>query len=389
MTGFLFQNVLRPLRRTFFFASFLWPVLAHAEPFRPADDNEVIEQLPPSPVRSVDKTLDGDAPDPILAARLARAFVERNRRTGDSRLLGYAQGVLTPWWNLDDAPDPVLMMRAILRQAHHDFDGALLDLNRLLERSPDNGQAWLTKATVLRVQGHFTQARDACGKLDANRNEVVYSICSISMRGLGGRLASARKEFAALKTKIQRQPDNIAAWYYAERGDAEVRAGDTEAALSTYQYATRRFSEDLDLLAAYADLLLQEHKYGDVFAVIPSDTTVDALRLRRALAAKALQDPSFKEMDRRIRAGFKAARARGEALHIREEARYRLAMEDPIEKIIPLAVANWEVQREAWDARILIDCANRAGNSKLARPVEKWLRETGYQDVRLPPVARP
>lgn len=384
MTGHLFKNVLRPVRGTFFLVLLL-PILAAAEPFRPQNDKDIIEELPPSPVRSLsDKEL-----DPSLAAQLAKAFIERNQKSGDSRLLGYAQGVLSPWWESDDAPDEVLMMRAILKQSHHQFDAALVDLEKLIARKPDHAQAWLSKASVLRVQGKLSEAAAACERLDSKSTTLIHQICSLSMRGMRGELDAALDGFEKIKSKVLRQPANIIAWYYAERAEAEARAGRRKQARKSYEYATRRFPDDVNLRAAYADLLLDNRSYGEVIALIPVGTRVDALKLRQALAAMSLGDPAFKEMDRQMRAGFKAMHARGEALHIREEARYRLAAGDPIEKIIPLAQKNWAIQHEPWDARILIDSANRAGDSRLAKPVKVWLKQTGMKDARLPPVARP
>src|SRR5262245_25917477 len=64
-----------------------------------------------------------DAPrDPAKATAAAKKAIELARREADPRYWGRAQGALQPWWNEPDPPQEVLMLRATIRQALHDFD---------------------------------------------------------------------------------------------------------------------------------------------------------------------------------------------------------------------------------------------------------------------------
>lgn len=103
----------------------------------------------------------------------------------------------------------------------------------------------------------------------------------------------------------------------------------------------------------------------------------------------ALRDPSFAVLDAQMRDGFAASRARGEALHLREEARYRLAAGDDPRSLLDLALANWNAQHEPWDARLLLEVAGAARRPEAATPVREWLRGSGLQDARIPPETRP
>jgi hypothetical protein len=53
---------------------------------------------------------------------------------------------------------------------------------------------------------------------------------------------------------------------------------------------------------------------------------------------------------------------------------------------LPLALQNWEVQREPADARILLECALAAGDPAAATPVVEFVHDTGLADSRLTPL---
>lgn len=320
---------------------------------------------------------------------LARVHIQRARDSGDPRHLGYAQGVLAPWWSAADAPDAVLLMRATLRQSRHDFSGALSDLDQLLSRRPDDAQAWLTKATILRVLGRYPEARGACTRLDGLADRFVESLCVTAIRGLAGELKAAATELDALRPTLNRAPAGLSAWYFAERAEMAARAGDEVLADTLYREALQKHPEDLDLRAAYADLLLDRAKPMETLALIDENTAVDALRLRRALALHALDSPAFTALDAQIRDGFAAARRRGEALHLREEARYVLATTSDAPRALRLAQDNWAIQHEPWDARLLLAASLAANQPAAAAPVRAWIPQTGFEDARLPRARAP
>jgi hypothetical protein len=50
---------------------------------------------------------------------------------------------------------------------------------------------------------------------------------------------------------------------------------------------------------------------------------------------------------------------------------------------VGLASANYAVQREPRDARILLEAAIAAQDSASAQPALDWLRSSGFEDARL------
>ena len=74
---------------------------------------------------------------------------------------------------------------------------------------------------------------------------------------------------------------------------------------------------------------------------------------------------------------------RGDTVHQREEARFALAAERDPARALRLAQQNWRVQREAADARILLEAAAAADAPGAAAPALAWLADTGCQWPRL------
>src|SRR4029453_1646985 len=120
--------------------------------YLPKDDGQVLEKLPVSPMdpeakalKQMRQSLIQDPGNLPLAVALARRYIEQGRGQSDPRYFGYAQGVLSPWWNENAPPLEVLVLRATIRQSLHDFDAALADLNQALVRDSRNAQARLTR----------------------------------------------------------------------------------------------------------------------------------------------------------------------------------------------------------------------------------------------------
>src|SRR4030095_13639478 len=139
---------------------------SRAEPFVPRHDDQVLERLPVAPLdptaqrlRAMRSQLAVRPDNLALATSAAWLYIEQGRALSDPRYYGYAQGVLAPWWSTADAPAPVRVLRATIRQQHHEFPSALDDLAQAVHEDPANAQAWLTQAVVQQVLGQYEDAR--------------------------------------------------------------------------------------------------------------------------------------------------------------------------------------------------------------------------------------
>jgi predicted Zn-dependent protease len=334
-----------------------------AAPFVPAADDQVLERLPekadPS-LRALKRLRAAQSADPRnldLAVAYARRAIEVSRQNGDPRFLGAAQAALEPWWSDPDAPAPALLLRATIRQSQHDFDGALADLDRVIARTGD-GQALLTRATVLTVQARYPEARADCARLARRTTPLVFATCDAGPSSLAGNADTA---YRTLVERLARPGDDpgVRAWSLTLAGEIAQRAGDASAAEAHFRAARDLDPRDAYLKAAYADFLLDEARAREVIPMLADDTRNDSLLLRLALAEQQVPEARADFLAHRdeLAARFDAARQRGDVVHRREEARYRLAIAGDAAGALALARDNWKVQREPADLRVLADAA--------------------------------
>lgn len=356
----------------------------HAAPFVPSDDAQVLERLAERntpqyrQLKALQAALASAPGDLSSATALAAAHIRIAREEGDPRYLGYAQSALAPWWRDQNAPTPVLVLRATIRQSLHDFDGAVADLGTALQREPRNAQALLTRATVLTVQGKYAAARSDCTALAKVAPEFYVVICVAAIDSVTGRARLASDSLTHALSRLPRiDPVSRA---YAETTLAEIayRLGDT-AAQDHYTAALRADPRDLYLIGAYSDWLLDQGRYADVIPLVIKETRVDPLVLRLGLAQQALQRPDAVATIGTLRAQFDASRARGDVVHRREEARFELHLDRNPGKALALARENWGVQREPADLRILAEAAAATGDAEALATVRHWLGETGLE----------
>ncbi|WP_449405986.1 hypothetical protein [Massilia phosphatilytica] len=84
-----------------------------------------------------------------------------------------------------------------------------------------------------------------------------------------------------------------------------------------------------------------------------------------------------------LAARFDAGERRGDGVHLREQARFELALRGDTGRALAIARRNWDVQKETADARILLEAALAAHDAASARPVLDWMRSAHVEDVQL------
>ena len=361
---------------------------ALAAPYTPADDGIVLERLPEAldpalaELKRMRAALRANPNDLDHAARLARRCIEAARETGDPRFLGQAQAALAPWWAAADPPPPALLLRATIKQSQHDFSGALADLDRLLAVRAGDGQALLTRATILTVLGRYADAQRDCAKLVRLASGLVTTTCLAGASSLNGDAAGA---YRGLVQALARAGDTAGtrAWALTLAAEIAARRGEAGAADIHFREALALDPRDAYLVAAYADFLLGQARAREAASLLADSAKNDALLLRLALAERSLPDKrsEFADHRRELADRFAAARRRGDTVHLREEARFRLDVENDIPAALILAKANWNVQREPADLRILAAAARASGENDARRTVTDWLASTRLEDV--------
>ncbi len=363
---------------------------AVATPSIPADDSEVLERLPVSPldpgarkVRAIRAELAQQPGNMGLATRAAWLYVEQGRARSDPRYYGYAQAALAPWWAAPEPPVPVLVLRATIRQHNHDFEGALNDLARALQADPDNAQAWLTRAVILQVRGEYVEARRSCEQGLQRATPLVAAICVSGVESLNG---GARKSYEILRRALtERYEPTLGArlWGLTLLAEIAARLGAADAAEAHFKEAIALGVPDDYLLGAYADFLLDQGRPKEVIELLPDASRADALLLRVALAEEMAGAPGLDAHVQALHDRFAAARLRGDAVHRREEARFALRILKRPREALQLARENWTVQREPWDARVFLEAALAVADPRAAREVLDFLGRTALEDVRM------
>lgn len=367
---------------------------AGAEPYRPSDEGAVLAELPRAvvgeraAVRAMRKRLADDPDNLPLALDVADRYIDRGRRESDPRLFGHAEGVLQPWLEAADPPAAVLVMRATLAQYRHDFAAARADLTRAIERDPRDPRAWLTLATIERVQGRYADAMAACGRLSRLAPLLITMTCAADIGGLSGQAA---RSYAGLRAIFQTSGDSAPAmrlWTLTVLAETAARAGDAALAETHYREALAVGRRDAYLLAAYADFLFDRQRPADVARLLADETGTDPLLLRLAVAERMLGDGDWQRKKDALADRFAANRARGDRSHLREKARFALSLADDPAAALRLAGENWQQQREPADARLVLEAAVAAGAPAAAQPVLAWLAATGLEDPSLAGLAR-
>ena len=356
---------------------------AGAAPRLPASGAEVLEALPwradpqQRELRALRARLQEAPRDLPRAVEVARRYIEAGRREADPRYYGYAQAALGPWWNLAAPPPQVRLLRATLLQSEHRFPEALADLAALTAQQPDNAQAWLTRATVETVRADYTAATQSCARLSSLADELVTTACIANVGAMNGRLAASERLLAAVRVRAGGADPGVDAWVLTMLAEMAQRRGAADVAEARFRDALRLAPRDTYLLGAYADFLLDAGRSGEAAALLAPHARVDGLLLRHALAAR--QGSELAELAAR----FDAGERRGDGVHLREQARFELALRGDARRALAIARSNWDVQKETADARILLEAALAARDAAAARPVLDWMRAARVEDVQL------
>jgi tetratricopeptide (TPR) repeat protein len=377
------------------------PLLAASNtPFTPSRDDMVLEHVARSSAateefRRLQQAAHAEPNSLPPALAFSRAAIALGNEEGDPRYFGYAQSALAPWWDAPKSPSEVLLLKATILQWQHQFDRASQDLAAVIAADGAGvSQAHLTRATLELVQGDPAAARHDCVALIDHVETLIAATCIASANALMGRAATIETSLrSAIEQSRDASPEALL-WAWTEVAEIADRLGESEAAGSAYADALavmqKRGHRDPYLLAAYADYLLDRGKEAEVVQLLGDLSRLDNLLLRLALAENALGqrgDAAMRakslEHSIQLQRRFDETRQRGDFVHQREEAIYLLKLRHAPEQALTAAQENWRHQRELIDARVLLESASAAHDTRAEREVAEWLHHLGIEDVRL------
>ena len=370
-------------------AVLLFSGVTHATPFVPTSDTTVLETLPtraadPRAVelRRLRAALAAAPQDPAAAEELARRYFDLAMAEGDPRYVGYAEAVLRAWSESAATPPDILVLHGKLRQYRHDFARAMADFDLALRADPGSLGARAWRAAIFMVQADYAGARRECALLAPLTSELHAVACAAYIDATTGQ---ARAAYALLNEAQARNSGGypeLQIWIQTRLAEMAWRAGELALAERHFRAGLALGVDDNFLLAAYADLLLEQGRAGDVMPLLKNWSRSDTLLLRLALAARALKLAEADKHARALSDRFAEAALRGEKLHLQEEARFLLDLKGDPRAALAAASENYRTQREPRDALVLMEAALAARDPAAAAAALQWLESSGFEDRR-------
>jgi hypothetical protein len=359
-----------------------------ATPRVPTDDHEIIERLPAAftqqaaELRALREAWLANPADSTAALALTERYIALARNESDPRYYGAAEGVLAQAFGAV-LPPRARVLRAAILQARHAFTEAMTELDTALAAAPRDAQAWLTRAAIQRVTGNYVAAKRSCVALAPLAEPMVATVCLASVGAVSG---VARASEVMLARQVEQAPSadlGVQQWALTVLAELAMSRGQVAETEQAFQAALAMPVRNVYLKVTYADFLLQQRRPQDVLELLDDERQHDGALLRLALAGAALEAPKAEQDFAALKARFAAGRARGSTLHQGEEARFTLALLDDPATALQLALANWELQREPRDARVVLEAAVASRDRAAAKPVIDFLVANKSEDVGL------
>ena len=381
------------LRTTALFVLLSIGATASATPYIPADDSVVLERVPArsalerlAPLRAAVSANPTDLPATLS---LARGYIDIGRSNSDPRFVAYAESVLAPWLARPTPEEPVLVLQATALQYLHQFDASLALLDRALVLRPLDGQAWLTRASLLELRGSYADARRACARLARAADELIALTCLCSVDSRSGKLAASYQSLMSLAGVGGPLPSAVQTWTQSVLAEMAERLGDDRTAEANLVAALRVEPDDPYVKASYADLLLRLNRPLEVTALLRGGEAQDPLLLRLAIAGARAASPEATRWASMYEERILAAERDRDFSHQREQAMFLLDVRGDARGALAAAASNWNVQREPADIRIYLRAAERSASSTDRAAIVSWLAATHYEDRTLPAIATP
>ena len=368
----------------------LLPTRAQAAPFTPKSDDQVLERVrynvndtEARELRTLRAQLAKEPKNLKLAYELAKRYLQRGRYESDPRYTGYAQAVLAPWYGLANPPEPVLVLRATIKQRVHDFQGALVDVEAALKLNPNDPQAWVTRSVIKLVTADPEAAKQSCQSLFQSSTELVAVTCLAGVSALNGQAAKAASTVErVLELNLQANTAEKL-WAYSILADAALRSNQKTLAENAFRKGLGVVATDTFMLSAYADYLIAEGRAKEAIKLLEKNTRPDPLLLRLILAEQAAKDPRLANHVAEMKARIAASTRRGDTVHRREEALFTLRVLGKPKEALELAKQNFEIQKEPLDAQILLESAIASKQPEATKPVLEWLKVMKLEDAAI------
>lgn len=359
-----------------------------AAPRTPELASEVLTQLPVKAndpqtrqIRQHQSTLRQSPTDVQTISDLAQLYFDIALEIGDPRYVGYAEALVMRYPNA--LPPELLFVRGLLRQYRHAFSQAIEDFGLALAAKPDLTEAHAWRAAIFLVQADYAKAKTECAALGRLSANTLQAGCLGLALAYNGNLAKGYVELEQGLAQSTNPSNRL--WLFTRLAEVAHWQGNLALAEKNYRNALGLGLKDAYLLAAWSDFLLDQKRPKEVIQLLLPMQASDPLLLRLALAYQQLAAPETQAISKKLEERFNATRFRGDSTHLAEEARFQLVLAKNPSSALKLAQANYAVQKEPRDAKILLEAAQAAKIPEGASAVKQWLKESGFEGFHIHP----
>jgi len=241
-------------------------------------------------------------------------------------------------------------------------------------------------ANLHRVQGRFDDARHACRQGASTLPPTTVVICQSSIQAMTGQLPKAWQTLQRLADSGLASPGNEQRWLHTLLAEMAIQQGFYDQAHDYLSAALHDTPQAPYLVYLQNDLRLMQ---GD------NDKVIDALKpwqdrenalLRLAIAAHRSHHPDAERWQQAYQDLLNAAQQSSRDIHLREQARFLLQVSAEPEATLQTAKANWTMQREISDLRILLASAKASGDQDAYQQAMQFMERHGISDAPSQPL---
>lgn len=297
------------------------------------------------------------------------------------------------------------LLQAVLLHSDHRFDESISLLGQVLETAPAHPQALLLKTALLRIKGRYAEAETCARKLASIQPGLVANACVADLRSLQG----DRNAFSVLRRHVQQlqlphehlysdrdaSTDSLAGvggWLHALLAEMADRIGSQPAAEANFRLALQN-GGGTHARVAFANWLIDHRRPDEAMGLLQSGgadciDAPDSMLIVYAIAHRqarldACVPSIYPTLVERLRERFAHADRRGTRAQSRERAAFELDVENNPQEACEHALANWSLQKEPADARLLARAAIAAFRVDAIAALETDVAQNGLSDCRL------
>ncbi len=357
----------------------------YSAPTIPTSDNEVLLILEKSSLRSnVEKIklqLHRNKNSTTALIKILQNTIERGKLNTEPRYIGLVSSYVDSYLQTQPTNVEFKILKATLLQHDHQFDAAITLLNNVISDTPTATNARLLRASVLQVQAKYHAAQQDCYSLLGVTSHLVTLACIAQINGL---TKNTLQNYNTLYTIIKQSSQNPLAelsWSYDILAQLALQLGKTNLAQQHLLDGLKLAPNNIPLLNRYADLLISQKKFNKVFKLLENKNNDFTVLLRLAIAEKnSSSNTNYKQQFLNRLHKMLATR---DVTHQREIAAFYLFVTQDKSKALISAKQNWMVQKELYDAQLLVLCAISNKDKNSAKPVLDWYKHNAITDIRL------